>query len=146
MRKICYLFLILVGISGCAAQRPYGDFLDQATPTNEKKIADDVMKRLTVVYPPAKTSFDLQQNTDDVFGSYFVADLRAQGYGLLEFKQKTDTSKNFPATLGIPLSYILDQGSDLYRITVLVGEQSMTRAYLVQDGTVFPAGSWVRKE
>ncbi|MEI7995190.1 MAG: hypothetical protein WCH01_09845 [Methylococcaceae bacterium] len=34
----------------------------------------------------------------------------------------------------------------MYRVTLLVGNQSMTRAYLVQDSTVHPAGLWSRKE
>jgi len=43
---------------------------------------------------------------------------------------------------------VLDQAGDsnLYRLTLLVGNQSITRPYLVQDGSFAPAGYWVRKE
>ena len=43
---------------------------------------------------------------------------------------------------------ILDQAeSNLYRVTLLVGNQSLTRAYsAAQNGTLYPAGAWVRKE
>ena len=52
------------------------------------------------------------------------------------------------ATAGKPLRYILDQAeSNLYRVTLLVGNQSLTRAYsAAQNGTLYPAGAWVRKE
>ncbi len=44
--------------------------------------------------------------------------------------------------------YVVDQasGSNLYRVTLLVGAQTLTRAYLTQDDRVNPAGAWARKE
>jgi hypothetical protein len=52
------------------------------------------------------------------------------------------------ASGGLPLRYVLDQAGDsnLYRLTLMVGNQSITRPYLAQDGTLAPAGYWVRKE
>jgi hypothetical protein len=46
------------------------------------------------------------------------------------------------------LRYVLDQAGDsnLYRLTLMVGNQSITRPYLAQNGTFAPAGYWVRKE
>ena len=35
---------------------------------------------------------------------------------------------------------------NLYRLTLMVGNQSITRPYLAQNGTFAPAGYWVRKE
>jgi len=60
--------------------------------------------------------------------------------------QRSNEATNSPT--GLSLRYILDQVNslNLYRVTLLVGHQSMTRAYLVQDSTVHPAGLWSRKE
>ena len=60
----------------------------------------------------------------------------------------TNIATDATATAGKPLRYILDQAeSNLYRVTLLVGNQSLTRAYsAAQNGTLYPAGAWVRKE
>jgi hypothetical protein len=46
------------------------------------------------------------------------------------------------------LRYVLDRAADgdLYRVTLSVGDQSLARAYLAQNGAVHPAGAWVRRE
>ena len=46
------------------------------------------------------------------------------------------------------IAYVLDHAgeSELYRLTLMVGNQSITRPYLVQNGTFTPAGYWMRKE
>jgi hypothetical protein len=46
------------------------------------------------------------------------------------------------------MSYVFDHPAslDLYRVTLVIGEKSLSRVYLTKDGTVAPAGSWVRKE
>ena len=157
MRKLAFLALFLVGLAGCAtAPAPYGNFSKNTDQANDKKVADDVVKKLVLLYPPARTRFDLQHATPDFFGSYLVESMRAKGYAVNEPKAAagaTSTGSSSPektATPGLPLSYIVDQGngSDLYRVTVLINrQQSLDRAYQVaQDGAIYPAGSWVRKE
>lgn len=49
---------------------------------------------------------------------------------------------------GLSLSYIMDQtkDSDLYRITLLINQQSLSRVYQLKDDTIFPASYWIRKE
>jgi hypothetical protein len=69
----------------------------------------------------------------------------------METKPELPVQLNNEATnspTGLSLRYILDQvdSLNLYRVTLLVGHQSMTRAYLAQDSTVHPAGLWSRKE
>jgi len=82
-----------------------------------------------------------------------VLTLRERGYALLEFNPASAkaqaTAASEPASpAALPLRYVLDQAGDsnLYRLTLLVGNQSITRPYLVQDGSFAPAGYWVRKE
>lgn len=166
MRKTAFLALLLgglaglFGLAGCAstAASAYGNFTQSAPPAMHKTVADDAVKQIVVLYPPAATRLDLQQATPDAFGAFLVESLRAKGYALLEFKPgskkaaspstNTGTDMDRAAGAGKPLRYILDQlDTNLYRLTVLVGNQSLTRAYLAaQDGALHPAGAWVRKE
>lgn len=164
MRQFPLLALLLIGLTGCVATSPYGNFIENTAAANDKKIADDVVKKLVTLYPPASTRFDLQQGTPDFFGTTLVESLRAKGYAVLEFKpepkmgsvdnadsagQVMTVEPAAPSSPGLPLSYIMDQakGSDLYRVSLIINhEQSLARAYQLQNGTITPAGYWVRKE
>jgi len=156
MRKFAFLALLLVSLAGCAtAPALYGNFIQNTAATNDKKIADDVVKKLVALYPPASTRFDLQHATPDFFGTYLLESMRSKGYAVLEFKPepKAAVASSAPAAMpspaGLSLSYIMDQakGSDLYRVTLVINhQQSLDRVYQLQDGTIYPAGYWVRKE
>ena len=152
MRKITFIVLLLVGLSGCVTtQSKYGNFLPPTSAAYNKTMAEDAVKQLLILYPPASTRFDLQQTTPDTFGIALVESMRVKGYALMETKPELPVQRNNEATnspTGLSLRYILDQVNslNLYRVTLLVGHQSMTRAYLVQDSTVHPAGLWSRKE
>ena len=166
MRKFALLALLpvlLVGLTGCASTASsYGSFIEKPIQTHDKAIADDAVKQLAVLYPPASSRFDLQHATPDFFGAYLVESLRAKGYAVLEFKPgsqaqavlSTDgatlaSSSPSPSSLCLSLSYLLDQaqGSDLYRLTLVINrQQSLARAYQVRGDAIHPAGYWVRKE
>jgi hypothetical protein len=171
MRNHTFLALRLAGLAGlvglgslagCATPElpAYGNFTQSAPAAMHQTLADDAAKQLAALYPPATTRLDLQQATPDAFGSRLVESLRAKGYALLEFKPgsktaavpstatATATATDRSAGAGRPLRYILDQlDANLYRLTVRVGDQSITRAYApAQSGTLRPAGAWVRKE
>lgn len=53
-----------------------------------------------------------------------------------------------PGTAALPLRYILDHDADtgLYRLTLWVGTQSLTRPYRAQDRQLVAAGYWVRRQ
>lgn len=160
MRKLTFLTLLLVGLAGCAkVPAPYGNFSKNTAQANDKKVVDDVVKKLVALFPPASIRFDLQHATPDFFGTYLIESMRANGYAVMEFKPQPKAADNnsvtslMPdgsATPGLPLSYVVDQGkgSDLYRVTMLINrQQSLDRVYQVgQDGVIYPAGYWVRKE
>ena len=165
MRQLNYAFLpvLLLGLAGCATNTlvspAYGNFIQNAPAAYDHKMADDAVKQLVVVYPPASTRLDLHQLTPDQFGASLVKSLREQGYAVLEFKpapaeqpgRAVTTDKAATTNAAAPalsLRYILDQtaGATLYRVTLLVGNQSLTRAYLAQNDSVYPAGAWIRKE
>jgi hypothetical protein len=152
MSKITFIVLLLVGLSGCVTtQSRYGNFLPPTSAAYNKTMAEDALKQLLILYPPASTRFDLQQTTPDTFGTTLVETMRVKGYALLESNpelpvRRSNKTQNSPT--GTSLRYILDQVNslNLYRVTLLIGNQAMTRAYRVQDSTVHPAGLWSHQE
>jgi hypothetical protein len=99
-------------------------------------LSADTVKQLVALYPPARTRFHLGQPTPDAYGSALVEALRARGYALVEFKPGTapqaGSAEAAAATApGLNLHYLLDTAAspNLYRITVMVGQQSLSRAY-----------------
>lgn len=159
MRKIISVIVLAAALAGCATSQ-YGNFAKTSPAVFDQKMATDTVSQLVKLYPPATTRLELQQATPDAFGIALVNNLRAQGYAVMEYKPAgtnpaagTDgKAASQPAAAsarpGYPLRYVLDQfsGTNMYRVTVLVGSQSLTRAYAAQNDTVLPAGAWVRKE
>lgn len=149
MRKFAILMPLVIGLNGCATG-PYGNFVSPAsTPASfNQTLVADTMKQLVALYPPASTRFDFDQSiSDDSFGTALMESLRAHGFAITELK--TTAAKNInPAAEPLILQYVLDEpaNTNLYRITVLVGPESITRAYLVKNNTIAPAGAWVRRE
>jgi hypothetical protein len=155
MRHAACSLLCVLGLAGCAATpAPYGNFVREGPTGYDRTVVEDGVKQLAAVYPPANTRFELQQATPDAFGKLLTASLRAKGYAVRESaaspiaqgsaaRGEGGTTTAAPA---LPLRYVLDQASGLYRITLHVGSQSLTRAYLAQNGALQPAGAWVRKE
>jgi type IV secretion system protein TrbH len=152
MPKVIFIALLLIGLSGCATtQSRYGNFLPPTSAAYNKTMARDVVKQLQNLYPPASTRFDLQQTTPDTFGTTLVESMRAKGYAVMESEpalpvRRSNKTQNSPT--GTSLRYILDQVNslNLYRVTLLIGNQAMTRAYLIQNSTVHPAGKWSHQE
>lgn len=143
MRQFTLAALLAMALAGCASTAPYGNFATHPPAGLEERIAADTVKQLVALYPPARTRFHLGQPTPDAYGSALVEALRAKGYALVEFKEAA------PATVsGLSLYYVLDAAAspNLYRVTVTVGQKSLSRAYLAQNDRVAPAGAWVRKE
>lgn len=156
MRKIVLAVAFAVALAGCTTS-PYGNFLkDTAAQVDQTKLAGEAVKQLVTLWPPAKTQFELQQATPDVFGAELTKGLRERGYALLEYHPEAAKAKAKIAATGtpasatttLPLFYVLDKAGDanLYRLTLKVGNQTITRPYLEQDGALVPAGYWVRKE
>ncbi|MES2264566.1 MAG: conjugal transfer protein TrbH [Pseudomonadota bacterium] len=166
MRQLILTVLFPSCLAGCAttnSDNTYGNFIPQPLALYDRELAEDAVKRLSAVYPPAITRFDLNQATPDIFGKALVESLRNKGYALLELSPSTTSSKigstdnaapNPGENLagqpgkGISITYVLDMpiNPGWYRVTLFVGQQSFTRAYLAQDGSLHPAGAWVRKE
>ncbi|GGE90357.1 conjugal transfer protein TrbH [Massilia psychrophila] len=150
MRTFIFPILLLAGVAGCATTstpEKYGSFVTGTSPANEKIVVDDVMKRLVTTYPPAHTRLDLQHVASDAFGTVLVASMRAKGYALGEYKAQAAVAVAMPAG-AYTFAYVFDQpaGTDLYRVTLLVNNQALSRVYETKGGAIVPAGYWVRKE
>lgn len=150
MRKIALLALLLTGLTGCTQmpkQAAHGSFVAGTSAAEQQKLADDVVKKLIALYPPAGTRFSLQHATPDPFGTALVAAMRIQGYALEEYKATRPDKAAAPGG-ALAMSYVFDQppGTDLYRVTLMIGKQSLSRVYQAKGGAMAPAGYWVRKE
>jgi hypothetical protein len=161
MRTLAFFIAAVVALAGCATSPPppaFGNFVTSPDAVHSKKIAADAVKQLEALYPPARTRFNLQQVTPDPFGTALVTNLRARGYALLEMPtaapaqpkelRKDAATRAASSPDNMTLSYVLDRPVDLnlYRVTLVIGEKSLSRVYQSKDSAVTPAGSWVRKE
>ncbi|SEG06896.1 conjugal transfer protein TrbH [Nitrosomonas ureae] len=138
--------ILLFMLAGCATT-PYGNFVAANDDTHNKSIAHDVTQQLIALYPPASTQFNLQHPTTDSFGDALVESLRTGGYAIIEHQKPShNTSTDTSSSGGMTLGYIFDRMDGLYRLTVLVDQHVLTRAYISSENTINPAGYWVRKE
>lgn len=146
MHKVIIAALLALGLVGCATTAHYGNYAPPTTKGGQQKLAREAVQQLATLYPPAKTRLELQQATPDAFGQALVPALRESGYALLESNTGRPKAQSSASTL--PLRYVLDQAGDanLYRLTLLVGNQSISRPYLVSDGNFVPAGYWAHRE
>ena len=158
MRALFTAAFAISVLAGCAtspAPASYGNFAKAAAAADNRALADDVASKLAATYLPARTRFTLQHETPDAFGISLVALLRKRGYAMAEFRKTAIAGappKGSPSGGGEPvtlaLAYIVDQPLEepLYRITVVVDMQTLSRLYRLNDGRLVPAGYWIRKE
>jgi hypothetical protein len=145
MKKLAVSTVFALSLVSCATS-PTGNYL-QKTAADQQRLAGDAVKQLSTLWPPAKTELSMQQDTPDAFGTALVKGLRESGYSLMEYNPKA-AKKKAPAGATLPLRYVLDQAgnSGLYRLTLTIGTQTITRPYFVDGGAFVPAGYWARKE
>jgi type IV secretion system protein TrbH len=140
MKKLTYLTIVLI-FAGCAVKTERNfNFAPHLPEVEQRQIVGDMVKKLSEIYPPAKTQLSLQLSDQDSFGPILVHDLREQGYAVQEWNQEPSKDSS-----GLPVCYILDQADALYRITVTIGSDSLSRPYSEQNGVLTPAGYWVHK-
>ena len=131
--------VIVLLMAGCAVKTEQNfNFAPKLTQVEQQQIVSDTVKKLAELYLPAKTRLSFQAN-EDTFGVSLVHDLREQGYAIDE----TQDTPNDPS--GLQLRYILDQADDLYRVTVMIGNDSLSRPYSEENGVLTAAGCWVHK-
>lgn len=156
MRHVACVLLCVLGLAGCATPpASYGNFIGQAPAGFDRTLADDAVRQLAAVYPPAATRFEVRQATPDAFGRLLMTSLRGKGYAVREAgptsvapgaAARGETGATAATSPVLPLQYVLDRPAGLVRVTLMIGDQSLTRAYLAQNDALRPAGAWVRKE
>ena len=138
-------------LSGCATQRPHGNFAG-ATAAYEDQMAEDAVQQLVALHPPAKTHLKLEQTPTDSYGAALVDKLRKAGYALA-FKPQPPRGNagarvgaDWRQVPGIPLNYLLDRmGTGRYLLQVRMGEESISRVYAAADNRLSAAGYWARE-
>jgi len=149
MRLQIFILVLLFVLSGCATTQ-YGNHVQNDSSTHNKVMAGDAAHQLLQLYPPASTRFNMRHAFDDSFGVAFLEYLRSGGYAVQEHKQQsnlieTDTDSD-QGNKHISLAYILDESSEIYRLSLMVDEQKLTRAYAPHKDTIYAAGHWLRME
>lgn len=134
------LLLFIACTAGCATTH-FGNYAVVSQGINQT-MAQDAANRLAALYPPAHTRFRLMQPTKDAFGVSLVQLLRKKGYSVVE-----STSKGASAA-GLSLRYVVDASSKhiLHRVTLIIGAQSLSHAYVLKNDVLHPVGVWVRQE
>jgi hypothetical protein len=140
---------LVLALVGCAATprttAPQGNYLPGGI--DQSRLAADAVRQLAALYPPARTSLRLQQPASDPFGTALLKGLRASGYAVTEDSAAPAKAAGAPqGQAGMPLYYVADPAGPVFRVMLTVGSESLTRAYVQLNGTVVPAGQWVRKE
>jgi len=147
MRNAIFSILLLASLAGCATTSKPGGYGSYAAvgPAGETAVVQDVVKRLVVAYPPARTRLNMRHPATDSFGTALVASMRAKGYALDEHKPAPAATA---ASRGFAFAYAFDRlaGTDLYSVTLYVDNDVLSRVYESKDGALAPAGYWARKE
>ncbi len=145
MNFMMLILLAMVGLEGCVTA-DYGNLTAQTPQALNTTLLTDTVKQLEVLYPPASTQLNLGQviENNDPFGAGLISTLRNHGYAVKDYSEQPLSNK------GIRLQYLLDVPTTtdqaLYRVKIRVGDNTLTRAYVMQNDTVIPAGAWTRRE
>ncbi|WP_425327711.1 conjugal transfer protein TrbH [Pseudomonas nitroreducens] len=151
MSKRIWSVLILCACVAACTQSRYGNFAKQIPPAYNLQLANDTARQLTAVYPPASTALHIEQPATDDYGMALLRSLREAGYAVREFDPRARTGAPTASTApeqAQALNYIVDapEGGNFYRVTVLLGSESLSRGYAAQNGRLRSLGAWVRKE
>ncbi|KTD14366.1 conjugal transfer protein TrbH [Legionella israelensis] len=136
MKKLSVLLLTIL-LSSCASMR-YGNF----TETSQNKdiyLAKDAVSQLTRVYPPARNTFCISQKVRDAFGIKLIQEMRKKGYGVVENIRPRQKANFF---------YVVDEAEigRLYRVSLYIGQETLSRVYAKTNGKLTPISPWSHKE
>ncbi len=138
--------IVLLFLAGCATTQ-YGNYIEDTSSSHNAIIATDAAYQLTQLYPPASTTFSLRHPATDPFGSVLLERLRNDGYAVKEYIKTNPLEQDAPAQYdGAALAYVLDQSSNVYRLSLTIDGHILTRAYRYDDKQLAPGGAWVFKE
>lgn len=134
---IAVMALALTGCAFTAAR--HGSYAIGAAAPDAQAMAADSLGELVKLYPPAISRVSIDTASDgDVFGQALADGLRKRGYAVVEASRKDK-----PDPLALPLSYVVDQPmAGFYRVTLHVGQQSLTRGFAAGEGGFGPTAGW----
>jgi len=148
MNRLFVIAGFLSALSGCAIDRNT-HFTAQVPIELGNSLASDAIKQLQIDYPPAQTTFNIDQPApaNDSFGTALLFNLRATGYAV----QEVSSAPTAGAVNGLSLNYTVDKPasrwfSGLYRVQLRIGKTILTRAYMVSHNTAQSAGAWAKME
>jgi hypothetical protein len=136
-------------LAACVTPPPQNGNFSSATEDTQKEVAIDAIAQMVRVFPPAKYKLTFSQKATDTFGLAFLDGLRTTGYAIEEIagNEDDDSAKKNQQSDGNAASYTLDDIDDILRLTIYVGQRSITKAYLKRpDGTYGGSGYWSFKE
>ena len=161
MRRLSVVLGVGLLLAGCVGPSPYGYLVSVTVPPQmPQRLAQDTVMRMEALYPPAHTHLALSHPATDAYGVALIEALRRKGYGVMESRVTTrmnpSTRDDMPVAVqpavshkeGLPFGYVVDGPFEprLYRVTVFIGHQSLSRAYRMDEQAMAQAGAWVRKE
>ncbi|OQW45395.1 MAG: hypothetical protein A4C66_01425, partial [Nitrospira sp. HN-bin3] len=159
-RLVLMLWVGLV-LAGCVNTMQHGYAVNGTVPSSLlERLAQETVTRMEDLYPPAHTRLALTHSATDAYGLALIEALRQKGYGVIESRVTRRTTlttrEDRPAPVepavntdeGLPLRYVVDGPFEpsLYRLTVFIGSQSLSRVYRLDQQVIAQAGAWVRKE
>lgn len=161
MQRLALVLWVGLLFAGCVSPAPYGYAVNGTVPSPLlERLAQETVTRMEDLYSPAHTRLALTHPATDPYGLALIEALRQKGYGVRESRVTTRTTLSIRADRqtpdepvmnqdeGIPLRYVVDGPFEpsLYRLTVFIGNQSLSRVYRLDDQMLAQAGAWVRKE
>lgn len=134
MMRVLWAAAVLA-LAGCASTG--GGYFAREAAGYESRMADDAAAQLARMYPPASTRFALASEERSPFVAALALALRQRGYAV------GDTPGQ-----GIAVRSLVDVlPGDMYRLTLHVAAQDLSRAYgVASDGNTYPASFWARCE
>jgi hypothetical protein len=131
----------------------YGAFLGMA-PEFERQLAEEAVRQLTHICPPAENLLDFQQKipADDGFGQKLLRAAQDNGYFIRQSHvegmepqcgEKTAARKNSgDAPQVVPTCYLMDEVEGLLRLTLFAAGETWSRLFSMGQDGLHPAGAW----
>lgn len=150
MQKSLIMGLLLFNLTGCFTvhNNPYGNYTTLSM-VQQQQMALATVDQLVLLYPPAKTRFNIGQPTTDAYGKALVQTLRERGYALQEFHQQSIYEADLSVSPGVDLYYTVDILTPLrlHHVTINVGTQSISRVFnLTSKDQIHAKGRWIHKD
>ena len=146
------LLLVSILLNGCVTTH-YGNFIQNPSQEANQIMATDAVTQIVRLYPAASTQFSIGHAVNDAFGQTLIEKLRVSGFAVQEMPE-TSIEQSLLAVpqssaelqAGIRLSYIVDQMEHIYHANIQIGDRHLSRAFILKDNGLYPAGHWLSRQ